>query len=173
MNLQDMVVHRDDTTTRMVDRYLMSYEGRVIAVRRHPALLLLPIVSTVAALILCAAVQVTIGLAWIWLLWLVSLGYLLWNLAAWSLQFFLVTEHRIMVIRGVLNRDIAMMPMAKVDNIELKRSYTGRALGYGEFVIESAGQKQGLRRVRFVPYPEQLYLEVSSFVFGTVDAAPD
>jgi membrane protein YdbS with pleckstrin-like domain len=173
VNLQDMVVHRDDTTTRMVDRYLMSYEGRVIAVRRHPALLLLPIASTVAALVLCAAVQITIGLVWIWLLWLVSLGYLLWNLAAWSMQFFLVTEHRVMVIRGVLNRDIAMMPMAKVDNIELKRSYTGRALGYGEFIIESAGQKQGLRRVRFVPYPEQLYLEVSSFVFGTVDAAPD
>jgi uncharacterized membrane protein YdbT with pleckstrin-like domain len=168
-----MVVHRDDTTTRLVDRYLMSYEGRVIAVRRHPALLLLPMVYMVAGLILCGIVQATIGLVWIWFLWLVTIGYLLWNIAAWALQFFLVTEHRVMVIRGVLNRDIAMMPMAKVDNIELKRSYTGRALGYGEFIIESAGQKQGLRNVRFVPYPEQLYLEVSSFVFGATDAAPD
>ena len=82
-------------------------------------------------------------------------------------------EHRVMVVSGVLNRTVAMMPVAKVTDIALNRSIGGRLLGYGEFVMESAGQKQALRNVRFMPYPEQLYLEVSSVIFGTIDESPD
>ena len=37
---------------------------------------------------------------------------------------------------------------------------TGRILGFGEFIVESAGQDQAMRNVKFLPYPEQLYLEV-------------
>lgn len=112
-------------------------------------------------------------LFWLWWLWLLPIGYLLWKVIAWSLEFFLVTEHRVMVINGVLNRNVAMMPLAKVTDINLERSIIGQMLGYGEFVMESAGQKQALRNVGFMPYPEQLYLEVSSVIFGTIDESPD
>jgi uncharacterized membrane protein YdbT with pleckstrin-like domain len=78
-----------------------------------------------------------------------------------------------MVVNGVLNRNVAMMPLAKVTDIALNRSVLGRIFGYGEFVMESAGQKQALRNVGFMPYPEQLYLEVSSVIFGTVEESPD
>ncbi|MFB4299930.1 PH domain-containing protein [Actinomadura sp. NTSP31] len=167
-----MMVYRD-SKSRTVDRYLMSYEGRVIAVRRHPAVLLLPAVIVVATLIACGAVSAVTGIVWVWLVWLPTLGYLVWKVAAWSIQFFLVTEHRVMLISGVLNRTVAMMPLAKVTDIALERSVAGRMLGYGEFILESAGQKQALRNVGYMPYPEQLYLEVSSVIFGATDEAPD
>ncbi|GAA1529073.1 hypothetical protein GCM10009678_08740 [Actinomadura kijaniata] len=172
MNVQDMVVFRD-AGSRTVDRYLMSHEGRVIAVRRHPAVLLTPVAVVVVGLVACALLSAAVGTAWVWWLWVVTLGYLMWKVLAWSIEFFLVTEHRVMVIRGVLNRTVAMMPLAKVTDIKLERSLTGRLLGYGEFVMESAGQKQALRNVKFMPYPEQLYLEVSSVIFGAEDASPD
>ncbi|MFI0354035.1 PH domain-containing protein [Actinomadura sp. 9N407] len=172
MNVQDLVVYRD-ASSRTVDRYLMPHEGRVIAVRRHPATLLPPLVLAVGGLILCGFVATLVSVMWIWWAWLLTLGYLLWKVIAWSVQFFLVTEHRVMVIRGVLNRDVAMMPLAKVTDIALKRSLAGRMLGYGEFVMESAGQKQALRNVGYMPYPEQLYLEVSSVIFGAEDESPD
>lgn len=172
MNMQDMMVFRD-AGSRTVDRYLMSYEGRVIAVRRHPAVLLLPVSLVVGGLVLCGLAGATLGVIWVWWLWLLVLGYLVWKVIAWSLEFFLVTEHRVMVISGVLNRSVAMMPLAKVTDIALERSPAGRMLGYGEFVMESAGQKQALRNVGYMPYPEQLYLEVSSVIFGAEDASPD
>ncbi|MFA1549445.1 PH domain-containing protein [Actinomadura chokoriensis] len=172
MNLQDMMVHRD-TSSRTVDKYLMSYEGRVIAVRRHPAVLLLPVGVVVAGLIACGAVSAVAGIVWVWWLWLIAVGYLAWKVIAWSLEFFLVTEHRVMVIKGVLNRDVVMMPLAKVTDITLARSMVGRVLGYGEFRTESAGQKKWLQSIPFMPYPEQLYLEVSSVIFGSTDASPD
>ncbi|GAA2574631.1 PH domain-containing protein [Actinomadura fulvescens] len=172
MNMQDMMVFRD-AGSRTVDRYLMSYEGRVIAVRRHPAVLLLPVSLVVGGLVLCGFAGAALGITWIWWLWLGVLGYLVWKVIAWSIEFFLVTEHRVMVINGVLNRNVAMLPLAKVTDIALERSLAGRMLGYGEFVMESAGQKQALRNVGYMPYPEQLYLEVSSVIFGAEDASPD
>ncbi|TYC11933.1 PH domain-containing protein [Actinomadura syzygii] len=166
-----MVQH--DSSSRTVDKYLMSHEGRVIAVRRHPAVLLLPVGIVVAGLVACGAVSAVSGIIWIWWVWLVTIAYLVWKVIAWSIEFFLVTEHRVMVVMGVLNRTVAMMPVAKVTDIALNRSVGGRIMGYGEFVMESAGQKQALRNVGFMPYPEQLYLEVSSVIFGTIDESPD
>ncbi|WP_243713401.1 PH domain-containing protein [Actinomadura sp. 6K520] len=172
MNLQDMMVQHD-SSSRTVDKYLMSHEGRVIAVRHHPAVLIPSVALVVGGLVACAAIAVVTGVLWIWWLWLPTLGYLLWKIIAWSLEFFLVTEHRVMLVKGVLNRNVAMMPLSKVTDITLNRSMVGRMLGYGEFLTESAGQSQAIRAVNFMPYPEQLYLEVSSVIFGTIDESPD
>ena len=54
---------------------------------------------------------------------------------------------------------MSMMPLAKVTDMSFQRSASGRLLGYGEFG-ESAGQDQALTNVDYLPYPEQLYLEV-------------
>ncbi|GAA2457151.1 PH domain-containing protein [Actinomadura vinacea] len=172
MNMQDLMVYRD-SSSRTVDKYLMAHEGRVIAVRRHPAVLLLPVLVAVGGLIVCGFAATITNVMWLWWAWLLTLGYLAWKVIGWSVEFFLVTEHRVMVINGVLNRNVAMMPLAKVTDIALERSVLGRMLGYGEFVMESAGQKQALRNVGFMPYPEQLYLEVSGVIFGAEDESPD
>jgi uncharacterized membrane protein YdbT with pleckstrin-like domain len=156
--MQDMMVYRD-AGTRTVDKYLMSHEGRVIAVRRHPAVLLFPLLTVVGGLVLCGFAATLVGTAWIWWLWVLTLGYLAWKVIAWSVEFFLVTEHRVMVIKGVLNRNVAMMPLSKVTDIALERSLAGRM--------------QALRNVGFMPYPEQLYLEVSGVIFGAEDGSPD
>ena len=38
-------------------------------------------------------------------------------------------------------------------------------LGFGEFIIESAGSDQALRTVDHIPYPEELYLEICALIF--------
>jgi hypothetical protein len=46
--------------------------------------------------------------------------------------------------------------------------------GYAEFIVESAGQEQALSRIRFVPYPSQLYQEILSLIFpGTAQRPGD
>jgi hypothetical protein len=49
--------------------------------------------------------------------------------------------------------------------MSFQRSTLGRILGFGEFILESAGQDQALRIVDHLPYPEQLYLEVCGLIF--------
>jgi uncharacterized membrane protein YdbT with pleckstrin-like domain len=168
MNFTNLVV-RD---THHVDRYLMSYESKPVVIRRHPAMLLRPVLEATAALVVASAVSATIGPGpgfVVWWLWLAVMLRLAYKVYEWSDEFFIVTEHRVMLIVGVFHRKVAMMPLAKVTDIALERPVLGRVLGYGTFVIESAGQDQALREVEYMPYPEQLYLEVSSVIFPAGD----
>jgi hypothetical protein len=66
-----------------------------------------------------------------------------------------------------------MMPLAKVTDMSFQRSAMGQLLGYGEFIVESAGQDQALRNVDYLPYPEQLYLEVCGLIFREKEESPD
>ena len=66
---------------------------------------------------------------------------------------------------GVFTRSVNMMPLTKVTDMRFERSAAGRLLGYGKFIVESAGQDQALRSVDHLPYPEQLYLEVCGLIF--------
>jgi len=96
---------------------------------------------------------------------------LIWKIFNWAVDYFVVTSERLLYITGFLTRKAAMMPMNKVTDMSFQRSFPGRLMGYGEFIIESAGQNQALDRVRFIPYPEQLYLLVCGMLFK--DSAAD
>ena len=115
----------------------------------------------------------TVALDVIWLLWGLLLLRLIWNVANWSVDYFVVTSKRILLATGVLTRKVEMMPLRKVTDMSFQRSAKGRLLGYGRFIFESAGQEQALRNVDYIPYPEQLYLEVCGLLFQDEDQADD
>jgi uncharacterized membrane protein YdbT with pleckstrin-like domain len=108
----------------------------------------------------------------IWLAWLVLLLRLVVKIADWAVNYFVVTSQRMLLATGLIIRKVNMMPLTKVTDMSFQRTTLGRVLGYGEFIVESAGQDQALRNVKFLPYPEQLYLEVCGLIFkGPEDGA--
>ena len=157
-----------DTAPASVNRYLLPHEHQVITVRMHPAMLLGPISLVLAGLVvagLLSSVAHGGALDLIWLAWGLLLLRLIWKVANWSVDYFVVTSQRMLLTTGLVTRKVAMMPLVKVTDMSFQRSSVGRLLGYGEFILESAGQDQAFRTVRFVPYPEQLYLEVCGLIF--------
>jgi uncharacterized membrane protein YdbT with pleckstrin-like domain len=162
-----------------VNKYLLPHEQQVITVRRHPAVLIGPISLTVGGLIAAAVLSDTVFrsnpslMAVVWIAWAVLLLRLLWKAACWAVDYFVVTSQRMLLTSGLVTRKVAMMPLGKVTDMSFQRSFLGRLLGYGEFVLESAGQDQALRTVDHIPYPEQLYLEVCGLIFPNKDAADD
>src|SRR5215472_13018875 len=162
-----------------VDKYLLPHEQQVITVRMHPAVLLGPIAWAAGGLILAAVLsdtvlkhQTTLTLI-AWLAWGLVFLRFLWKAFQWAVDYFVVTSHRFILTSGVFNRKVAMMPLAKVTDMTFRRSFPGRLFGYGTFILESAGQDQALSRVDFIPYPEQLYLEVCALLFPSKDPADD
>ncbi len=158
-----------DTTPASVGKYLLPNERQVISVRRHPAILLGPVSLVLLGLVVAGLLSsLTDGsgllLNLIWLAWGVLLLRLVWKVANWSVDFYVVTSKRMLLITGLLNRNVAFMPLEKVTDMSFQRSAKGRVLQYGKFVVESAGQQQALREVDFIPYPEQLYLEVTGML---------
>ena len=149
-----------------VNRYLLPHERSCITVRIHPATLAGPLVLVSGGLV--AAGELTrrsVRPKIVWGAYLSVLLYFLQRVAARQATYFTVTDNRMILVSGFAVRKVAMMPLARVTDMSFQRSALGRLLGYGEFIIESAGQEQALRTINFLPYPEQLYLEVCGLVF--------
>src|SRR6266446_1405528 len=165
------LVPSTDTVPASVNKYLLPHERQVITVHQHPAVLIRPIFEVLAGLAIAAWLSNSVAhgngtvILIIWILWVLvvlRLGVKVWE---WSVDYFVVTSQRFLLAQGLITRKVNMMPLAKVTDMSFQRSTIGRVLGYGEFIVESAGQDQALRNVRFIPYPEQLYLEVCGLIF--------
>jgi len=168
-----------DTVPASVNKYLLPHERQVISVHQHPAVLIGPIFWVLLGLAIAGWLSNSVAngnttvILIIWILWAILLLRLAWKVLDWSLNYFVITSQRLLLARGFLLRKVDMMPLTKVTDMSFQRTTTGRILGYGEFVVESAGQDQALRNVRFLPYPEQLYLEVCGLIFKGPEEGAD
>src|SRR5579875_3439635 len=168
-----------DTAPTAVSKYLLPHEHQVITTRQHPAVLIRPITFVVVGLIIAGLLTEFVarhsGLAVliIWVAWLLLLGYLVFEALNWLVNYFVVTSQRMLLTSGFITRKVAMMPLVKVTDMSFQRDFQGRLLGYGTFILESAGQDQAFRTVDHLPYPEQLYLEVCGLIFPAKDPADD
>jgi hypothetical protein len=101
-------------------------------------------------------------------LFLVVLAFLLyamWRTFEWYREWFIGTDRRLMLTLGVITRKVAMIPLGKVTDMRYDRPPIGQILGYGSFVLESAGQEQAFREVNYVPHPDMLYRRISEELF--------
>jgi uncharacterized membrane protein YdbT with pleckstrin-like domain len=169
------LVPSSDTVPTSVNKYLLPHERQVITVRQHPAVLIRRIVEALLGLAAAGFLSDTVAhgnsivIVVIWALWAVLLVRLILKVFEWSVNYFVVTSQRMLLASGIVTRKVNMMPLAKVTDMSFQRSTLGRILGYGQFILESAGQDQALRIVDYLPYPEQLYLEVCGLIFKGKD----
>lgn len=168
----------NETVPAAIYKVLLPHERRVITVRFHPAVLIRPVAETLGGLALAGLISTIAHLSGtvllvIWLAWLVLVIRLLFCVYAWLEEYFVVTSQRLLLAKGVFKKTVNMMPLAKVTDMRFERSLTGRLLGFGTFIVESAGQDQALRNIDHLPYPEQLYIEVCGLIFKDPGSGDD
>jgi uncharacterized membrane protein YdbT with pleckstrin-like domain len=153
-----------DNVPAQVNRYLLPHERQVITVHQHPAVLIKPIAFLIAGLALAGWLSLGVAhgnsdfIIGVWVAFGVLLLWVIGQIVDWAVNYFVVTQ-------GILVRKVNMMPLTKVTDMSFQRSPLGQLLGYGEFIVESAGQDQALSHITYIPYPEQLYLEVCGLIF--------
>ena len=173
------LVPNTETVPASVNKYLLPHERQVITVHQHPAVLVGPIFQVLVGLAIAGWLSSTVAhsngtvIFVIWIIWGLVFLRLAWKVFEWSVTYFVVTSQRFVLATGVVTRKVNMMPLAKVTDMSFQRSPMGRILGYGEFILESAGQDQALSNVDYLPYPEQLYLEVCGLIFKDKEESPD
>lgn len=151
-----------------LDRYLVPGEAIVFLLRRHWVVLAEPLLTTLLGLVVLAAVGARIDgpvetvLTVLWLLLLCRLLLVAWE---WWEELVVATDKRLMLVHGVITRKVDIMPMGKVTDMRYDRSVTGRALGYGKFVMESAGQDQALSTINYIPDSDLHYQQISQLIF--------
>jgi membrane protein YdbS with pleckstrin-like domain len=156
-------------------RYLLDGEQILTKVHHHWAKVAEPVATVVAALVLVllldSSLPATLGgvANLLWWAWFVLIGRALWKLLSWRHEWFVATDKRLILTYGLITQRVAMMPLAKVTDMSYNRTPLGRLLGYGTFVMESAGQDQALHRVEWVPSPDQTYRAICAEIFGVED----
>ncbi|HXT44396.1 MAG TPA: PH domain-containing protein [Pseudonocardiaceae bacterium] len=152
-----------------------AVERRVIRVRRHWAVLIVPLLQTIGIVVVAFVLSKLIsGLgSGLWLvqslLWYAAVAALVryaWRALEWWVEIIIVTDKRFMVTSGIIETKNSMMPITKVTDMSFMRPLLGQVLGYGTLRIESAGQKQDLEYIRYLPRPEEVFQAISELIFG-------
>ena len=158
-----------------LDRYLLDGERLVTAVHQHWGKVAEPVGSAVAGLVLAfwvdARIDPSLGVVStiVWWAWFALAARTAYKVAEWRHDWFVATDKRLLLFYGFITRKVSMMPLMKVTDMSYERSVPGRILGYGRFVMESAGQDQALREVNWVPQPDEHYRAICAEIFGVAD----
>lgn len=158
-------------------RYLLPTEKAEITIRRHWAVLAGDTVQAVLLLtlgVLLARVFASVDFMQMVAVYLCVfvVARWCWALYEWYRETLIVTDKRLLLLTGIITRNVAIMPLVKVTDLTFNRSATGLLLGYGKFVVESAGQDQALSTIDYVPQPEKLYIQISQLLFGGDKGSP-
>ncbi len=159
---------------RELERYLVDGETIIVAVRLHWVHLAREILIASAATAFAFWVDVKVPLSPAGqllhnaslLLWWGAALWLLWRVLNWRRDWFVATDKRFLLFYGFIRRRVAMMPLLKVTDMTYDRSILGRILGYGNFVLESAGQDQALSNIDHVPDADTHYKAICTQLFG-------
>ena len=116
-------------------------------------------------LLVCAVISVVV---------LVSalLDYLRWNN-----EQYIVTDQRVIQIRGIFNKDVIDSSLDKINDVELRQSWLGRIFNYGTIEILTASDV-GINEMRKIAHPldfKRAMLDAKhnySRGFGYLDPAP-
>lgn len=167
-------------------RYRLPGEQIKVAMQEHWAAKIEPCVTAGGTFLMVLLIngfmppELGILSTFAWWLWFILLLRCGWELVNWQISWFVVTNRRLLLLYGIFNRRVAMMPMSKVTDMSYSRSPLGMFLGYGTFILESAGQEQALSRITFVRNPDVTYRTICSQIFRdpfadapAVDAPPD
>jgi uncharacterized membrane protein YgcG len=160
-------------------RVLLPGEKLVVAVHAHWARLAEPVVTMVLAFFVAVWIDSNVTKSSqvvgtiFWWVFFFALGRLMWEVLNWQHNWFVATDKRLLLRYGLIVHKVAMMPLLKVTDMSYVRSIPGQFLGYGKFVLESAGQDQAMREVKWVPRPDETYRAICAEIFHIVPPGPD
>lgn len=154
-----------DRTLQSMRMYALPQE-RLLGMRRpHPAPLLAPLsfalCGLAAAILLSALFPSARDLAAIWAVWGLTLLYLAWRVGAWSVEYLVLTNMRLIRARGLVTRKINMMPLGKIADMQFERPLFGLVFDYGTISIAAHNSTTGMQ-LKYMSHPGRLYQDLLS-----------
>ena len=161
----------DNEIPQIVNQYLLPHEKQVITVHKHPAIFvlhcgILAVALATASLLSAFTNSSGLALGLAWGACFVIFTWLIIRLAAWSVSYLAVTSVRLIFITGFITHKVITVPLAAINDFSFYRTQLGRLLGYGVFVADLATDTYTVPNMNFMPYPEQIYLEICGVLFA-------
>jgi hypothetical protein len=144
-------------------------EDASIILRRHPVVLLGPMLLVLCAFVASLVVTNTLKRSgWVpfcWIAFGVFFTRLLWRTYYWFTEYYMATTERVLRVSGTMRRKAESLPLSRVTDIRLYQSALGRTLGFGNLVFESVCFDRFIWRFDCAPYPHRLLQELRESAF--------
>lgn len=143
------------------EKFLLHGENVEYRTHKHVIVLLRPALAAFGALLLESILLGWTDVNVVTFVGLLGVLFLLlrlaWKIAEWRIEAIYITDWRIFEVSGLLTRKVAALPLRKITDLTYEISQAGRLIGFGRFVLETAGQDQALSSLDHVPDPHQMY----------------
>jgi hypothetical protein len=153
---------------RQIDHLLRDGEHVLVVTREHGVVLVRPFLrATVVVTAASAAALALSGGRWIWpapallaavagLVAVRALVRLAVQVGRWHTRRLVVTDRKVMYVRGALRRRVSALSLAAVDDVEVTRRRWLLGISSGGLVVYAAGRHGTLFGLRTLPHPERL-----------------
>jgi uncharacterized membrane protein YdbT with pleckstrin-like domain len=130
-----------------VERLLGDKEKILLVTHQHWFVLMGKILVELAFMILLV-IGITVAMiafnanwaSFLYLLLLIPAFFIFMKVLFWRNQQFIVTNHRVIHINGVINKNVIDSSLEKVNDVKLTQSYLGRIFNYGDIEILTASE---------------------------------
>lgn len=115
---------------------------------------LLWIVLFVAVIAWAIWLRVVVSPYWAWVLPLaiIPLVFWIWEHMVWSNQMHVITDRRVIQMKGVFNKEVSDSILDKLNDVKTDQSFLGRIFGYGDIEILTASEA-GVNMLRMINDP--------------------
>jgi uncharacterized membrane protein YdbT with pleckstrin-like domain len=134
----------------MAKNYIQSMLGEneriILVTRQHGFVLFSSIIAEIVvtlivlAAILALTTLVNLLAAWGFILLLIPLAIMTWDILAWNNRQYVVTNRRVIQISGIFNKDVTDSSLEKVTDIKMTQTFLGRVFDYGDVEILTASE---------------------------------
>ena len=127
-----------------INSMLGENEKIILVTRQHGFVLFSSIAAeifvTLIVLVSMSALTMLVSILAVWgfILVLVPLTIMTWDILTWNNHQYVVTNRRVIQIAGIFNKDVIDSSLEKVTDIKMTQSFLGRVFDYGDVEILTA-----------------------------------
>ncbi|HEU4866630.1 MAG TPA: PH domain-containing protein [Actinomycetota bacterium] len=166
---------------RGTSRYLAPGERILRTTRRHPVLLMKPILIWMGTLVVTGLISFVLTEGnpipvidqIVLLLSLAMTGYLVYKAMVWWKSYYVVTDERVLLLEGLISVNVSAVRLARVAETSFNRSIFGRIFGYGDLKLDAAGEQLSLATLTYLPRAEEVYRLITRLLLGEDDPEPE
>jgi hypothetical protein len=174
------VPHADSAAVpASVYRVLLPHENHRLTIRQHPAVLVGPallvigwfIGALIAGWVLPDKINYPPTFI-IWGAWLFIVARLIIRVYGWMESYLVFSDLRLFAVSGGLFRNVQAIPLSVMSDVSFSKSQVGKIIDYGKFIVEVGGADRVHIPIDYVPYPEEVLVEMRAIIFpaGSADA---
>jgi uncharacterized membrane protein YdbT with pleckstrin-like domain len=142
-----------------VDRLLGNNEQIVFLTRQHWLVLLWTALQDIVLILIVFVAAAFLGNALPIILAVFPIVHFALRYLNWHNEQYIITNRRVMQVRGVINKRVSDSSLEKVNDVVLEQSILGRFLGYGMVEIIT-GSDVGVNIFRYMSQPVRFKTEM-------------